>query len=355
MRAAAIFRITAAIAIAFLAVQLSVAEDLTKLAPNGYVNDYAGAIDSQSANYINYLCREVEQKTQAQIAVVTVHSLDGNSPESYARNLFNRWGIGPRDTNRGVLVLLAIDDRKYRIEVGTGLEAVVTDRKSAAFGQEIVPDLRQAAYGRALRTLTRRIADAIALDARLTINDPPAAQEGPQTGQGRVVPEPASTSNAVLFVFFAALVVMVLVFIYILRRPQPVIGSSQPEEPSAGSDETEEQDDGVEPTPSRGALWGGYYNYGGPNFITLNIANHHNTIISSSSTTTPSQDAGTPAVSGGGFGGDSGFSGFGGGLSSGGGASKSWESGASAIADVVSCLCSFGGGSSSGGGASGSW
>jgi len=358
MRAISIIRITVAIAIGLCAVQLSLAEDPSQLTPRGYVNDYAGVIDSQSANYLERLCFEVEQKTQAQIAVVTVHSLDGSSPESYARSLFNRWGIGPKATNRGVLVLLAIDDHKYRIEVGTGLEAVVTDRKSAAFGQEIVPYLRQAAYGRALRTLTRRIADALALDAHITIIDPPATQEGSLASQNQFVPPPASNSNTILFIFFAVLVVMVLVVIYILRRPRPAIGSSQPLEPSTDPDDTVDEGTGLFLNrPYRRDLWPGYYNYSDPGITTLNIANYHAPITYSSTNT---DDTGSSWAGGGGFGGGSLFSGFGGGSSSGGGASGSWGSAGSAVADIVSSFSSSGGdsssgGSSSGGGASGSW
>ena len=111
------------------------AEQLKQLTPEGFVNDYANVLDAESTRQIQFLCDQVDRRAQAQIAVVTIHSLEGSTIESYATRLFRQWGIGPRTNNRGILVLLAVNDHKYRIEVGTGLESIVTDRKAAGFGR----------------------------------------------------------------------------------------------------------------------------------------------------------------------------------------------------------------------------
>ena len=97
-------------------------EPVAKLKPTGYVNDFAQVLSSESAAYLENLCTEIDQKTKAQIAVVTIHSLDGRDIESYAVDLYKSWGIGSKSTNRGVLILLATDDHRYRTEVGYGLE-----------------------------------------------------------------------------------------------------------------------------------------------------------------------------------------------------------------------------------------
>ena len=89
------------------------------------------------------ICAEVQQKTGAQIAVVTVNSLDGESKEDYAADLYKQLGVGPKKDNRGVLVLLAPSERQYRIEVGYGLEPVINDARAGDIGRAMVPDLRQ--------------------------------------------------------------------------------------------------------------------------------------------------------------------------------------------------------------------
>src|SRR5215467_6377461 len=69
------------------------AEDIKKIQPIGYVSDFAGAIDSGTKVRLEALCAEVEQKTGAQMAIVTVHSLEGETASQYANELFKQWGI----------------------------------------------------------------------------------------------------------------------------------------------------------------------------------------------------------------------------------------------------------------------
>ncbi|HXB20877.1 MAG TPA: TPM domain-containing protein, partial [Candidatus Solibacter sp.] len=134
------------------------AEPVKQLKPTGYVNDFAGALDAGSAQRIAQISAQIDQKTKAQIAVVTVHSLDGSDIESYAVDLYKQWGIGAKSTNRGVLILLAVNDHRYRVEVGYGLEPILPDGKVGGFGREAVPYLRQNQYGPALELLTHRVA-----------------------------------------------------------------------------------------------------------------------------------------------------------------------------------------------------
>src|SRR5271170_1755947 len=94
------------------------AEDIKNIHPTGYVTDLAGVIAPDTKAQLEALCTEVEQKTGAQIAVVTVHSFDGNSIEDYAADLYKQLGVGDKQSSRGVLLLLSPDLRQYRIEVG---------------------------------------------------------------------------------------------------------------------------------------------------------------------------------------------------------------------------------------------
>ena len=129
------------------------AEPIAKLKPSGYVNDFAQVLSSESAAYLENLCTEADEKAKAQIAVVTIHSLDGRDVEGYAVDLYKSWGIGNKSTNRGVLILFATDDHRYRIEVGYGLEPILPDGKVGGFGREAVPLLKQGDFSGAVRLL----------------------------------------------------------------------------------------------------------------------------------------------------------------------------------------------------------
>jgi uncharacterized protein len=158
------------------------AEPIKQLKPTGYVNDFAGVIDAESSEAIRSLCEQIDHKANAQIAVVTIHSLDGADVESYAADLYKAWGIGPKSENRGVLILLAVNDHRYRIEVGYGLEPILPDGKVGGFGREAVPLLKQNQYGQALLLMTRRVADVIAEDAHVQLEGTEAPSPVPYPG-----------------------------------------------------------------------------------------------------------------------------------------------------------------------------
>jgi len=134
---------------------------LDQYKPRGYVNDFAGIISAQSQAKLEALAEKLDREKCAQLAIVTVETLDGTSIKDFATQLFNRWGIGDKETNRGVLILLSKEDRQYRIATGLGLESILTDEKCAALGKEMVPMLRKGEYGEALLHLANRITDVI--------------------------------------------------------------------------------------------------------------------------------------------------------------------------------------------------
>jgi uncharacterized protein len=146
------------------------AEQIKNLKPQGYVNDFAGVLSAQAKDKLTALCAEVDQKAQAQIAIVTVSSLEDEPIEQFSIDLATTWGIGPKQKDRGVLILLAPNDRKYRIEVGYGLEAILPDGKVGGFGREAVPLLRQSDYSGAVLLMTERVAAVIAADRNFTLD-----------------------------------------------------------------------------------------------------------------------------------------------------------------------------------------
>jgi len=133
------------------------------------VNDFASVLSQATKFQLTSLCTEVDEKAHAQIAVVTVQSLDGRSIEDYSIDLATQWGIGPKQTERGVLILLAIEDRRYRFEVGYGLEPILPDGKTGSIGRQSVPFLKEGNYDAALLVMTRRVAEVIAQDRGVTL------------------------------------------------------------------------------------------------------------------------------------------------------------------------------------------
>jgi hypothetical protein len=116
------FRAAVCLTLLLFAGSVAHAEKTDQLKPQGYVNDFAGVLSAPAKAQLTALCTEVDQKAKAQIAVVTVKSLDGQAVEDYAVDLATRWGIGPKQADRGILILLAVEDRKYWTSVGYGLE-----------------------------------------------------------------------------------------------------------------------------------------------------------------------------------------------------------------------------------------
>jgi uncharacterized protein len=149
------------------------AEPIKSLKPTGYVDDFAGVLSADTKAKLEALATEIDQKANAQIAIVTVKSLDGDDVDDYAVNLFKQWGIGGKKSDRGVLILAAVGDRKYRTEVGYGLEPILPDGKVGGFGREAVPLFKQADYSGALTLMADRVAQVIADDAKVTLADAP--------------------------------------------------------------------------------------------------------------------------------------------------------------------------------------
>jgi uncharacterized protein len=184
------------------------AEPIASLRPQNYVNDFAGVLDASTQAHLNALCQEVDQKAHAQIAVVTVKSVDGEDVVTYAVALYQKWGIGKKGSDRGVLILLATNDHKYWTAVGYGLEGILPDGKVGGFGREMVPILRSGNYPAAVTLLTTRVASVIAQDAGVTLDNQPrvAAQ------QHQPAPGGAGAVFLVLFILFIVFSILRAIF-----------------------------------------------------------------------------------------------------------------------------------------------
>jgi uncharacterized protein len=149
------------------------AESVDKLPrPTSYVADFAGVMDAGSKQQIEDLSRQVYAKAHATIVVTTVNSLDGLTIEDFTTQLEDKWRVGPKSSDRGVLMVFAIQDHKRRIEVGYGLEGVLNDAKVGDIGRSMVPQLKDEEYGAAALGGVQQIVNVIAADANVTLDAP---------------------------------------------------------------------------------------------------------------------------------------------------------------------------------------
>jgi len=180
------------------------AESVNDLKPTGYVNDFAGVLSPATRSHLEQLCTEVDQQAHAQIAVVTIHTTGDDTIDDFAVRLEEKWKVGQKGTDRGLLFVIATDDHHYRFEVGYGLEGILPDGKVGTIGRQMVPYLRQGNYDAAITLATQTIAKVIAQDAGVTLKTP-AENLGPQPQ-----PHPGSAVKDILLALFAIFVLISL-------------------------------------------------------------------------------------------------------------------------------------------------
>jgi len=158
------------------------AESVASLpAPAGYVNDFAGVLSPATVESVDALCTQVDRQAHAQIAVVTIKTIDGDqSIEEFATALEEKWKVGAKGTDRGVLMLLVMQPRRGRIEVGYGLEGILNDAKVGDIGRAMAPYARQGDYNRAVALGVGQLAQIIAADANVTLTQPMRRQYSQQ-------------------------------------------------------------------------------------------------------------------------------------------------------------------------------
>lgn len=145
------------------------AVDWKELKPQGYVSDFAGVVNPESKSQLEAYCAEVERATGAQIALVTIRTLEGEPVEDVANTIFRAWGVGQKGKNEGILLLLATADHRSRLEVGYGLEPILPDGLSGSILRQMRPALRQSDFGDALIAAAQTIGNAVAQAKNVTI------------------------------------------------------------------------------------------------------------------------------------------------------------------------------------------
>ncbi len=171
--------------------------------PSGLVNDFAGILSPPYRENLVRLTDELFQKTGIPVVVVTIPDLGGAEYNEYANRIFNEWGIGKKGEDKGVLIFVAVKERKMRIETGYGVEGILPDGLVGEIRDRyMIPYLKKNDFNEGLLNGTRAIAQILADDAGVTLN-------------GETAPRPAKKGNTtplflpfiffILFFFFLAL------------------------------------------------------------------------------------------------------------------------------------------------------
>lgn len=254
--------------------------------PTGFVNDFAGILSPTTVSELNQKLSAFSESTGNEISVVTITKLEDETIETYAEKLFQEWGIGKEKEDNGLLLLVSLEDREMRIDVGYGLEPVITDIDSGRIIREIITPAFQAGdFDKGITEGVNAITGLIG---------------------GESLPEESSPNWGGWSQFFPFIIFIISFLVAILARSKSWWA---------------------------GGIVGGIL---GAIFFSTIIATGIAVLIGllfdfvvSRAYQKSKKDGGTPPwwIGGGGFGGGSsggGFSGFGGGMSGGGGASGKW-------------------------------
>jgi uncharacterized protein len=188
-------------------------------APTGYVNDFAGVLTPETRQSLEDLCTQVDQQAHAQIAVVTVKSIDpdksGATPtvEEFATALEDKWKVGPKGTDRGILLIFVMNPPPVhgRIEVGYGLEGILPDGKVGDIGREMKPILVSGDLNRGISLGVHEVAQDIAADAGVSLGQEGSGQPPPQYSGGDQSGGQASLFPVLLFGGIALVVIAILI------------------------------------------------------------------------------------------------------------------------------------------------
>lgn len=135
-----------------------------------YLNDYTSTISENDAKSIISIGKELEDKTGAQAVIVIIDSTDGAPIEDYAIKLFRSWGIGQKNKDNGLLILLSLNDKAWRVEVGRGLEGAIPDALSNRVMDSIAkPSFITGNYGEGLLNSYSAYSDYIASEYNVTL------------------------------------------------------------------------------------------------------------------------------------------------------------------------------------------
>jgi len=138
--------------------------------PTTYVNDFAQVLTPEAHRSLEDLCMEVHQQANAELFVVTIKALDdGESKEEFTEQLVEKWKIGKKGEDRSALLLLVVNPRQTKVEVGYGLEGILNDAKVGRIMDTAKPYAVPGQYDQEVTTMMQGLADVIAADKGVTL------------------------------------------------------------------------------------------------------------------------------------------------------------------------------------------
>ncbi len=145
--------------------------------PIGAINDFANVIPAPQRAEMESLAREVLQKTGTAVVVATIPTVGNMTADDYATRLYETWGIGKKSEDKGVLILLAMKERRVRIETGYGVEGILPDGKvGEILDRYVLPQFKQGNYAQGLSNALTAVSDVIAQDAKVQLTGRPQMQ-----------------------------------------------------------------------------------------------------------------------------------------------------------------------------------
>ncbi|MBW2637070.1 MAG: TPM domain-containing protein, partial [Deltaproteobacteria bacterium] len=140
----------------------------------GAINDFANVISPQQKRSMELLAREVLQKTGTTVVVATIKSIGDNDLTGYANRLYEQWGLGKKGEDKGVLIILAVKERRIRIETGYGVEGILPDGLVGnILDRYVVPKLKQNNYDEGMANALVAVSQVIAKDAAVSLTGSP--------------------------------------------------------------------------------------------------------------------------------------------------------------------------------------
>jgi uncharacterized protein len=171
----------------------------------GRITDEAGLLKADDRNIIDAELADLEQKSTDQLAIVTLNSLQGYTIEDFGYQLGRKWGIGQKGKDNGILLIVAPNEHKVRIEVGRGLEPIMTDAMSKIIIENaIVPAFRKGDFAAGIKAGVRDIKDVLLGDAE-------AVKERAQGARRSDSPD---TMQIILLIFWIGVVFYILYAVY---------------------------------------------------------------------------------------------------------------------------------------------
>jgi uncharacterized protein len=178
--------------------------------PAAPVVDLAGIIDTRAEAKLNRYLQELQTKTGAQMAILTVTSLEGQAIEEFSINIaHDRWKLGQKGKDNGVLVVVALNEKKYRIEIGYGLEGLLPDSLVGGIGRQyLVPYFKRGDYSTGIYAAAVVMANEIARDAGVEISGLPAVKKAHATQKDK-------KSRGGVGTIFSLLIFVIMVILFI--------------------------------------------------------------------------------------------------------------------------------------------